>query len=129
MFYFGKKLLRDADLAAAHTAAYAFESAEGMAAEEYPGWGGMRSFEPCLKVTTMNGTRDLVLKYVSHEIRGGDSLDIRVKDARYGRQPAPGPKWQPLRPRHSTIATTAPQYDIVCGHRPGCRISCFIRLL
>src|SRR5947199_6405743 len=69
--YFGKKLLRDADLTAARTPTdYAFESREGMAPEEYPGWGGMRYFEPCLKVTTANGTRDLVLKYVSHQIRG-----------------------------------------------------------
>jgi alpha-galactosidase len=81
--YFGKKLLRDADLTVVHLPAdYAFESREGMAPEEYPGWGGMRFSEPCLKVTTANGTRDLVLKYVSHEIRG-DALDIRLKDIRY----------------------------------------------
>jgi len=81
--YFGKKLLRDADLVAVRaTGGYAFESKEGMTPEEYPGWGGMRYFEPCLKVTTAKGTRDLVLKYVSHEIRG-DVLDIRLKDIRY----------------------------------------------
>src|SRR5260370_14105602 len=81
--YFGKKLLRDADLPAAHPAAgYAFESREGMTTEEYPGWGGMRYYEPCLKVTTDNGTRDLVLKYVSHEVRG-ETLEIRLKDIRY----------------------------------------------
>jgi alpha-galactosidase len=81
--YFGKRLTRDADLPAAHTEpAYAFESREGMTAEEYPGWGGMRFYEPCLKVTTDNGTRDLVLRYVSHEARG-DSLEIRLKDIRY----------------------------------------------
>src|SRR6478672_110822 len=81
--YFGKKLLRDADLTVVHLPAdYAFESREGMAPEEYPGWGGMRYFEPCLKVTAASGTRDLVLKYVSHDIRG-DALDIRLKDVRY----------------------------------------------
>jgi alpha-galactosidase len=81
--YFGNKLLRDADLTSVRTSAgYAFESREGMTPEEYPGWGGMRYFEPCLKVTTANGTRDLVLKYVSHEIRG-EALDIRLQDIRY----------------------------------------------
>ncbi len=81
--YFGKKLQRDADLRAAHTATgYAFESREGMTNEEYPGLGGMRYYEPCLKVTTADGARDLVLKYVSHEIRG-EALEIRLKDIRY----------------------------------------------
>jgi alpha-galactosidase len=81
--YFGRKLLRDADLPAARSAApYAFESREGMTSEEYPGWGGMRYYEPCLKVTTENGVRDLVLKYVSHQA-GAQTLDLRLKDIRY----------------------------------------------
>ena len=72
--YWGKKLTREQDLPPAHTPpGYAFESPEGITAEEYPGWGGMRYSEPCLKVTIANGTRDLVLKYVSHEVNGASA--------------------------------------------------------
>ena len=53
-----------------------------MTNEEYPGWGGLRYNEPCVKVTLADGTRDLVLDYVSHEIRG-DTLEIHTKDIRY----------------------------------------------
>ena len=82
--YWGKKLPSLEGIAPAHTAraSASFESDEGMTAEEYPGWGGMRYAEPCLKVTLADGTRDLVLKYVSHEIRG-DTLTIRLKDIQY----------------------------------------------
>ena len=81
--YWGKKITRDQDFAAAHTPAdYPFESPEGMANEEYPGWGGMRYTEPCLKVTLADGVRDLVLKYVSHEVKG-ESLEVRTKDINY----------------------------------------------
>jgi alpha-galactosidase len=81
--YWGKKIGRDEDFPSAHTArAYPFESPEGMTTEEYPAWGGMRYDEPCLKVTFSDGVRDLVLKYVSHEIRG-NTLEIRMKDIKY----------------------------------------------
>lgn len=81
--YWGGKLTRPEDFAPAHTAAdYAFESREGMTAEEYPGWGGMRYDEPCLKVTLETGVRDLVLKYVSHRV-SADTLDIVLKDIQY----------------------------------------------
>ncbi|MGA2137142.1 MAG: alpha-galactosidase [Bryobacteraceae bacterium] len=82
--YWGKKLLRDDDLAPAHTAPEhaSFDSRETMSNEEYPGWGGIRFNEPALKVTLADGTRDLVLNYVSHEIQG-DTLVIHTKDIRY----------------------------------------------
>ena len=82
--YWGKKLLRDDDLGAAHTAPEhaSFDSRETMTNEEYPGWGGLRYNEPCVKVTLADGTRDLVLTYVSHEIRG-DTLEIHTQDIRY----------------------------------------------
>src|ERR1039458_7520868 len=82
--YWGKKLLRDDDLAPAHPAPEhaSFDSRETMTNEEYPGWGGLRYNEPCVKVTLADGTRDLVLAYVSHEIRG-DTLEIHTKDIRY----------------------------------------------
>jgi alpha-galactosidase len=82
--YWGRRLPRLDGVGAAHlaTTASSFESPEGMTAQEYPGWGGMRYAEPCLKVTLADGVRDLVLKYVSHEIRE-DSLSIRLKDVQY----------------------------------------------
>jgi alpha-galactosidase len=80
--YWGKKIA-EADLPAARAGgSYAFESREGMLNEEYPGWGGMRYIEPCLKVTLADGVRDLVLKYVSHQVEG-DTLRIRLKDVKY----------------------------------------------
>ena len=82
--YWGARLIRDADHGPAHTReAYAFESGEGLSEIEYPGWGGLRFAEPCLKVSFADGVRDLVLKYVSHEIQG-DSLVLHLKDIGYG---------------------------------------------
>jgi alpha-galactosidase len=71
--YWGKRILRDQDFPAPHT---------NEDTEEYPGWGGMRYDEPCLKVTFADGVRDLVLKYVSHDMTG-DTLTIRTKDIQY----------------------------------------------
>lgn len=58
--YWGKKLLRIQDILPAHTQdAFPFESREGNrdGNEAYPGWGGMRYAEPCLKVTLAGGVR------------------------------------------------------------------------
>ena len=81
--YWGKRLLRDEDLQpAASPARFSFESRESLTPEEYPGWGGMRYAEPCLKATFADGVRDVALQYVSHEARGNE-LAIRLKDAGY----------------------------------------------
>jgi alpha-galactosidase len=81
--HWGKTITRDEDFAPAHIPeAYALESPEGMTNEEFPGWGGVRYTEPCLKVTLADGTRDLVLKYVSHQVKG-DTLEVRTKDINY----------------------------------------------
>ncbi|HUU13560.1 MAG TPA: alpha-galactosidase [Terriglobia bacterium] len=79
--YWGKKLVRDEDLSAAHSSREhaSFDSSATMTNEEYPGWGGMLYSEPCLKITRADGDRDLVLKYDSHRV-GDDTLEIRVKD-------------------------------------------------
>ncbi len=50
--------------------------------EEFPGWGGARFFEPCVKVTLADGVRDLVLKYTGQEIAGND-LTLHTKDVAY----------------------------------------------
>ena len=84
LVYWGARLSRDADLEPAHThGGYAFESDAGLAPIEYPGWGGLRFAEPCLKVTFADGVRDLVLKYASHEVQG-DRLVLHLKDIGYG---------------------------------------------
>ena len=81
--YWGARLQRDADLDPVRTrAGYAFESEAGQSEIEYPGWGGLRFAEPCLKVTFADGVRDLVLKYVSHEVQG-DRLVLHLKDIEY----------------------------------------------
>jgi alpha-galactosidase len=82
--YWGEKLASDHDLSSAHSRPEhaSFDSSETMTNLEYPGWGGRYYSEPALKVTLASGARDLVLKYVSQEIRG-DTLEIRLKDIQY----------------------------------------------
>lgn len=82
--YWGERLGSDHDLSAAHSRGEhaSFDSPETMTNLEYPGWGGRYYNEPALKVTLASGARDLVLKYVSQEIRG-DMLEIRLKDIQY----------------------------------------------
>jgi alpha-galactosidase len=82
--YWGKRLWRDDDLRAAHSNPEwaSFDNSGNTTPQEYPGWGGGRYIEPCLKVTLADGVRDLVLKYVSHTIEG-DTLRIELKDIEY----------------------------------------------
>jgi alpha-galactosidase len=82
--YWGKRLWRDDDLAAAHSNPEwaSFDNGGNTTPQEYPGWGGGRYIEPCLKVTLADGVRDLVLHYVSHAIEG-DTLRIELKDIAY----------------------------------------------
>ena len=58
-----------------------FDPHEMLENEEFPGWGGPRYYEPALKITRAHGNRDLVLHYLSHEVRDND-LDITLKDIR-----------------------------------------------
>lgn len=46
---------------------------------EYVGWGGGLDAVPDLKITYPDGNRDLVLHYVSHEIKGSN-LTVTLKD-------------------------------------------------
>jgi alpha-galactosidase len=82
--YWGGKLWRDADLAAVHSSAEwaSFDGSASTTPGEYSGWGSNMYTEPCLKVTLDDGNRDLVLRYVSHEIHG-DSLEVVTKDIQY----------------------------------------------
>ena len=82
--YWGKRLWREDDLAPAHSNPEwaSFDNSGNTTPQEYPGWGGGRYIEPCLKVTLPDGVRDLVLHYVSHTI-DGDKLRIEMKDISY----------------------------------------------
>ena len=79
--YWGAPLWRADDLAAppARRDISSFDPRQMLEAEEFPGWGGPRYYEPALKITRENGSRDLVLRYASHRI-SGDDLDIVLKD-------------------------------------------------
>ena len=79
--YWGGPLWRMADVPAAkvHEDISSFDPHEMLDAEEYPGWGGKRFYEPALKVTRADGDRDLVLVYQSHKV-DGDTLSITLKD-------------------------------------------------
>ncbi|GGX78542.1 alpha-galactosidase [Massilia dura] len=46
---------------------------------EFPGFGGGLTVEPALKVTFPDGVRDLVLRYVDHQV-GNDRIVVRLKD-------------------------------------------------
>ncbi|HTX35024.1 MAG TPA: alpha-galactosidase [Bryobacteraceae bacterium] len=82
--YWGKRLWRDDDLQAAHSNPEwaSFDNSGNTTPQEYPGWGGGRYIEPCLKVTLPDGVRDLVLHYVSYTI-DGNTLRIELKDIGY----------------------------------------------
>ncbi len=82
--YWGKKLWRDADLAAVHSSSEwaSFDGPASTTPGEYAGWGSNMYTEPCLKVTLDDGNRDLVLRYISHEIHG-DTLAVVTKDIQY----------------------------------------------
>ncbi len=79
--YWGGPLWRADDVAAATQKEdiSSFDPRQMIEAEEYPGWGGPRYYEPALKVTRADGDRDLVLHYLSHSI-DGDRLEITLKD-------------------------------------------------
>lgn len=81
--YWGPPLWRADDLPAAARRGdiSSFDPRQMLENEEYPGWGGPRYFEPSLKIAREDGDRDLVLHYVSHQMRQND-LDILLKDIR-----------------------------------------------
>jgi alpha-galactosidase len=81
--YWGGPLWRIADLQAAverHDIS-SFDPHEMLEAEEFPGWGGPRYYEAALKITRADGDRDLVLRYLSHSVKGNE-LAITLKDIR-----------------------------------------------
>jgi alpha-galactosidase len=59
--------------------AASFDSSTTTTPNEYAGWGAGLFVEPALKVSYPDGNRDLVLRYVSHIIKGNE-LTISLKD-------------------------------------------------
>ncbi len=82
--YWGTRIGSDRDWKPVHSAPQrdSVDPSENATPDEYPGWGGLRFFEPCLKIALADGVRDLVLKYSGYEIHGED-LTIRLRDVSY----------------------------------------------
>ncbi|HXN50133.1 MAG TPA: alpha-galactosidase [Bryobacteraceae bacterium] len=82
--YWGRRIWRDQDWKPAHSYPQwdGVDPSTNTTPEEYPGWGGLRFFEPCVKIALADGVRDLVLKYVSYEIHE-DELTVRLSDVSY----------------------------------------------
>src|SRR5580765_4881152 len=79
--YWGGHVERDADFLAArsfHEWA-SFDLGTTTTPHEYPGWGAGLYVEPSLKVSFPDGNRDLVLRYVEHQIEG-HTLTVTLKD-------------------------------------------------
>lgn len=47
--------------------------------EEYPGYGGIKYIDPCLKLTFADGVRDVVLRFDSAELIAGEPPELRVQ--------------------------------------------------
>jgi alpha-galactosidase len=79
--YWGGRVSRGADFPAAQSSAdwASFDLGSAITPQEYPGWGGGLYVEPCLKVTYLDGNRDLVLHYAEHHI-DGNTLTVTLKD-------------------------------------------------
>ena len=58
----------------------AFDSSYNNTPQEYAGWGSGLFLEPALKVTFVDGSRDLVLHYTSSSKHDDNSIDVVVKD-------------------------------------------------
>ena len=79
--YWGARVMRDADFAAAHSRpeVASFDLSTTTTPQEYPGWGAELYTEPALKATYANGNRDVVLHFVQQHI-DGETLEIELKD-------------------------------------------------
>jgi len=62
-----------------HVGRSAFELSQTETLQEYAGFGQGLQWEPALKITFPDGNRDLVLHYVSHELKP-DGVDVLLKD-------------------------------------------------
>jgi alpha-galactosidase len=79
--YWGGHVERDADFLAARSFNEwaSFDLGTTTTPQEYPGWGAGLYVEPSLKVTFPDGNRDLVLRYVEHQMES-KTLTVTLKD-------------------------------------------------
>ena len=80
--YHGPRLGRVEDLpqVGEKAASTAFEPPGGASVSyEYPAWGGMYYYEPCLKVTFSDGVRDTRLVYEGHEATEGEVPELQIR--------------------------------------------------
>lgn len=84
--YWGARLPQPSDYPAPSSSEgwASFNGPAQIETEEYPGYGGTKYIDPCLKVTFADGVRDLLLQFDSVEIdHDADELHIRLHDAAY----------------------------------------------
>jgi alpha-galactosidase len=78
--YWGARLPEIADYPPAPNPKFwSFNSPAQLTPEEYPGYEDVKFIEPCLKVTFADGTRDVVLRFESAEVRSGEVPELRIK--------------------------------------------------
>ena len=78
--YWGPRLPRLADYPPAPDPPFwaSFESPAQRTPEEYPGHGGIKFIDPCLKVTFADGVRDVVFRFAGHEVQEGETPELRI---------------------------------------------------
>jgi alpha-galactosidase len=85
--YWGRRLPQPADYPPpiSPNAWASFNGAAQLTPEEYPGYGGTKYIEPCLKVTFADGVRDFVPRFESATVKASDDsqLDVHLQDAHY----------------------------------------------
>ena len=79
--YWGKRLAESDSFPTPHSlpALASFTPSINTTPQEFTGWGGGLYAVPDLKITFPDGNRDLILHYVSHEIKGSQ-LNVVLKD-------------------------------------------------
>jgi alpha-galactosidase len=79
--YWGKQLAQSDSFRAPHSLPprASFDPSINGTPQEFTGWGGGLYAVPDLKITFPDGNRDLVLHYVSHEMKGSE-LTVVLKD-------------------------------------------------
>lgn len=79
--YWGARLPRVEDYPPAPDPPFwaSFESPAQRTPEEYPGHGGIKYIDPCLKVTFADGVRDVVLQLQRYDVREGETPELCIE--------------------------------------------------
>jgi alpha-galactosidase len=77
--YWGPRLPELSDYPDAPDPAFwSFNNVGQLTPEEYPGYEDVKFVEPCLKLTFADGVRDVVLRFASAELAGGEAPELRL---------------------------------------------------